>query len=50
MKGSNFRGFRGCLPSTKINHDIITAQAIECSTDPRKCKPTNSLCFGYPRN
>ena len=34
----------------KINCDIITAQAIEFSADPKKYKPTNSLCFGYPQN
>ena len=33
-----------------MNHDIITAQNIKLSADPRKYKPTNSLHFGYPRN
>ena len=32
------------------NHDIITAQVIGFSADPQKYEPTNSLCFGYPRN
>ena len=38
------------LICVSINHDIITAQAIELFADPRKYKPTNSLCFGYLRN
>ena len=36
-----------------MEHDNITVQGIQgikISTDPRKYKPTNSVCFGYPRN
>ena len=47
LGGTNFRGFRGCSLSTKIKHDNITVYVIKISADPRKYKPTNSLCFGY---
>ena len=34
----------------KMKHDNFTAQGIKISIDPRKYKPTNSLCYGYSRN
>ena len=51
----NFKGFKfswisWLLAIHKMNHDVITAQAMKLSADPRKYKPTNSLCFSYPRN
>ena len=32
------------------HNDITTTQGIKIPADPRKYKPTNSLCFGYPQN